>query len=129
MLLNLIDVNPNNLYKTPPRFTEASLVKNWKNRASDASTYAAIMNKIQSRDYTVKRAEALKADRTRQSHRQMLEDNLPPDHGRRFTAQMEDDLEQVAENKKDWKELIRDFWDDSSHSLKSRKRSASSPKS
>jgi DNA topoisomerase-1 len=27
-----------------------------------------------------------------------------------FTASMEDDLEQVAENKKNWKQLIKDFW-------------------
>ena len=27
-----------------------------------------------------------------------------------FTAEMEDELEFVAENKKNWKEIIRDFW-------------------
>jgi DNA topoisomerase-1 len=42
----------------------------------------------------------------------MLEDNFPPIMDVTFTAQMEDQLEQVAEHNKNWKELIRDFWKD-----------------
>ena len=42
----------------------------------------------------------------------MLEDNFKMIMDIGFTAAMEDDLEHVAENRKDWKDLIRDFWED-----------------
>ena len=42
----------------------------------------------------------------------MLEENFAPIMDVTFTAQMEDQLEQVAEHNKNWKELIRDFWRD-----------------
>ena len=47
--------------KPPPRFTEASLVKELeKSGIGRPSTYASIMNKIQSRDYTIKEKGPLK---------------------------------------------------------------------
>ena len=42
----------------------------------------------------------------------MLEDNFSLIMDVTFTAAMEDELEQVAENTKNWKDLIRDFWND-----------------
>ena len=68
------------------------------------------MNKIQSRDYTVKEANALKPTELGQVICQMLEDNFAPIMDVTFTAQMEDLLEQVAEHNKDWKDIIRQFW-------------------
>lgn len=97
--------------KPPPRFTEASLVKELERLGiGRPSTYAAIMNKIQSRDYTVKEAQALKPTELGQVICQMLEENFAPIMDVTFTAQMEDLLEQVAEHNKDWKEIIRQFW-------------------
>ena len=99
--------------KHPPRFTEASLVKELERLGiGRPSTYAAIMNKIQSRDYTVKEQQALKPTELGKVICQMLEENFPPIMDVTFTAQMEDLLEQVAEHNKNWKELIRDFWRD-----------------
>jgi DNA topoisomerase-1 len=99
--------------KPPPRFTEASLVKELERLGiGRPSTYAAIMNKIQSRDYTVKESQALKPTELGKIICEMLEQNFPPIMDVTFTAQMEDQLEQVAEHNKNWKELIRDFWRD-----------------
>lgn len=99
--------------KPPPRFTEASLVKELERLGiGRPSTYAAIMNKIQSRDYTVKESQALKPTELGKVICEMLEQNFPPIMDVTFTAQMEDQLEQVAEHNKNWKELIRDFWKD-----------------
>jgi len=97
--------------KPPPRFTEASLVKELERLGiGRPSTYAAIMNKIQSRDYTTKESQALKPTELGKIICQMLEDNFAPIMDVTFTAQMEDQLEQVAEHNKNWKELIREFW-------------------
>lgn len=99
--------------KPPPRFTEASLVKELERLGiGRPSTYAAIMNKIQSRDYTNKEHGALKPTELGKVICAMLEENFPPIMDVTFTAQMEDQLEQVAENNKNWKELIREFWKD-----------------
>lgn len=114
MPLALVDVMSDQSFtKPPPRFTEASLVKELERLGiGRPSTYAAIMNKIQSRDYTIKENQALKPTELGKVIAQMLEENFRPIMDVTFTAQMEDQLEQVAEHNKNWKELIRDFWRD-----------------
>ncbi len=99
--------------KPPPRFTEASLVKELeKSGIGRPSTYATIMNKIQSREYTTKENQALRPTELGRVIEQMLEDNFPTIMDVGFTASMEDELEKIAENKSDWKELLRKFWAD-----------------
>jgi len=114
MPLNLVEVTSTQSFtKPPPRFTEASLVKELERLGiGRPSTYAAIMNKIQSRDYTIKESQALKPTELGKVICEMLEQNFPPIMDVTFTAQMEDQLEQVTEHKKNWKELLRDFWRD-----------------
>ncbi|MBI3236301.1 MAG: type I DNA topoisomerase, partial [Chlamydiales bacterium] len=98
--------------RPPPRFTEASLVKELeKSGIGRPSTYAAIMNKIQSRDYTVKEKGTLKPTELGKVIAQMLEENFKMIMDIGFTASMEDELESIAENQKDWKALIRAFWE------------------
>jgi DNA topoisomerase-1 len=114
MPLSLIDIESTQSFTKPPaRFTEASLVKELERLGiGRPSTYAAIMNKIQSRDYTVKENNALKPTELGKVICEMLEANFAPIMDVTFTAQMEDQLEQVAEHNKNWKELLRDFWKD-----------------
>lgn len=112
-LLTLLDVDFQQAFtRPPPRFTEASLVKELeKSGIGRPSTYAAIMNKIQSRDYTVKEKNVLKPTELGKVIANMLETNFKLIMDIGFTAAMEDELESVAENHKNWKELIREFWD------------------
>jgi DNA topoisomerase-1 len=114
MPVALVDVMSDQAFtKPPPRFTEASLVKELERLGiGRPSTYAAIMNKIQSRDYTIKENQALKPTELGKVIAQMLEENFRPIMDVTFTAQMEDQLEQIAEHNKNWKELIREFWRD-----------------
>lgn len=114
MPLDLVEVTSTQSFtKPPPRFTEASLVKELERLGiGRPSTYAAIMNKIQSRDYTLKEGQALKPTELGKVICAMLEENFPPIMDVTFTAQMEDLFEQVAQHNKNWKELIRDFWRD-----------------
>jgi DNA topoisomerase I len=98
--------------RPPPRFTEASLVKELeKSGIGRPSTYATIMNKIQSRDYTTKEKGTLKPTELGKVIAKMLEDNFGMIMDVGFTAAMEDELEHIAENQQDWKTLIRDFWE------------------
>ncbi|EPJ32826.1 DNA topoisomerase family protein, partial [Chlamydia psittaci 06-1683] len=90
--------------KPLPRFTEASLVKELeKSGIGRPSTYATIMNKIQSREYTIKENQRLRPTELGKIISQFLETNFPRIMDIGFTALMEDELELIADNKKSWK--------------------------
>lgn len=114
MPLNLVDLVSQQAFTKPPaRFTEASLVKELeKSGIGRPSTYASIMNKIQNREYTIKERLTLKPTQLGELIIQLLDDNFTPIVNVGFTAAMEDDLEQVAENKRNWKSLIKEFYNE-----------------
>jgi len=115
--------------RPPPRYTEASLVKELERSGiGRPSTYASIMNKIQSRDYTVKESGRLKPTELGRVISDLLEANFPKIMDIGFTADMEDDLELVAEGKKEWKKLLGDFWSDFSPTLEAAEKAAFVPK-
>lgn len=128
--LELIDVTADQAFtRPPPRYTEASLVKELeKSGIGRPSTYATIMNKIQSRDYTIKEQGRLKPTELGRVIALLLENNFQQIMNIGFTAAMEDDLELVAENRKDWKVLIRDFWEQFSPTLATAEKEAFVPK-
>lgn len=129
-LLKLIELTSDQAFtRPPPRFSEASLVKELeKSGIGRPSTYASIMNKIQSRDYTIKESGRLKPTELGQVIAALLENNFQQIMNIGFTAAMEDDLELVAENRKDWKALIRDFWKDFNPTLLTAEKEAFVPK-
>lgn len=68
------------------------------------------MTKIQNREYTFKENRTLRPTELGKIIIQMLEINFAPIVNIGFTAAMEDDLELIAENKAEWKSLIKAFW-------------------
>lgn len=115
--------------RPPPRYTEASLVKELEKLGiGRPSTYAAIMNKIQSRDYTIKEKGSLKPTELGRVITKMLEDNFPLIMNVDFTARMEDALEFVAEDKYNWRQLLSDFWKDFEPLVKTAEKEAFVPK-
>lgn len=110
--LTLVKVDAEQAFtKPPPRFSEALLVKELeKSGIGRPSTYAAIMQKIQSREYTVKENQRLKPTELGKIISAFLEEHFKLIMDVRFTAAMEDELELVAESKKEWKEVVKDFW-------------------
>lgn len=112
--LHLAEVDSQQSFtRPPPRFTEASLVKELeKSGIGRPSTYAAIMNKIQSRDYTEKEKGTLKPTELGKVIAQMLENSFKMIMDIGFTAAIEDQLEAVSEDTKNWKLLLKDFWKD-----------------
>ncbi|MBM3194757.1 MAG: DNA topoisomerase I, partial [Chlamydiae bacterium] len=75
------------------------------------STYAAIMNKIQSRDYTTKEKGSLRPTELGRIISRMLSDNFTQIIDVSFTAHMEEDLDSIAEGKLDYKRFLKEFWD------------------
>ena len=86
------------------------------------------MNKIQGREYTIKESGRLKPTELGRVIAQMLETNFGQIMNIGFTAQMEDDLELVAANQKNWRQLIRDFWQDFKPTLDTAEKQAFVPK-
>ncbi|MEZ5491868.1 MAG: type I DNA topoisomerase [Gammaproteobacteria bacterium] len=100
-----------NFTRPPPRFTEASLVKELEKRdIGRPSTYAAIISTIQDRGYVKlenKRFHALKmgdivSERLLESFSELMSYD--------FTARMEDALDDVANGKRSWKDLLDEFY-------------------
>src|SRR5712692_10186598 len=106
----------------PPRYTEASLVKKLEELGiGRPSTYASILQVLQDREY-------VKLDKRR---------FVPEDRGRlvtafltsffehyveyNFTADLENQLDEVSGGRVDWKELLRNFWRDFSSSVEGTK--------
>lgn len=97
--------------KPPARYTEASLIKEMERLGiGRPSTYATIMNKIQSREYTTKESQRLKPTELGRIIAEFLETSFKEIINVSFTAEMEEDLERIAEHKKDWKKVLKDFW-------------------
>lgn len=112
--LDLNKVNPKQHFtQPPPRFTEASLVKDLeKEGIGRPSTYAAIMNTIRARQYTVvdtkKRFNPTELGMT---VTKMLVENLPKIMDIKFTAHMEEHLDKVAQGELDRDTLLRGFYE------------------
>ncbi|KPK33737.1 MAG: DNA topoisomerase I [Chlamydiae bacterium SM23_39] len=115
--------------KPPARFTEASLIKELeKSGIGRPSTYSSIMNKIQNREYTIKEKTSLRPTELGKVIAYMLEENFSPIMNIGFTAAMEDDLELVAANKREWKSLIKGFWEAFMPMVEKAKKEASAPR-
>lgn len=95
----------------PPRYTEASLVKALEEYGiGRPSTYAAIISTLQARDYaTLDRKRFIPTDVGRVVNRFLTEHfSRYVDYG--FTAQMEDELDEISEGKRDWIPVLDEFW-------------------
>lgn len=82
----------------PPRYTEATLVKELEKRGiGRPSTYAAILSTIQKRGYASKDAKRFIPTELGKRVNEMLVGNLPDIVNVTFTAKMEEDLDRIAQ--------------------------------
>jgi DNA topoisomerase-1 len=95
----------------PPRFTEASLVKELEEKGiGRPSTYANILSTIQDRGYVEKREGRFFPTTLGTKVNDLLVESFPDILDVTFTAQMEDGLDQVEDGAADWKRLLTDFY-------------------
>ncbi len=95
----------------PPRYTEASLVKALEEHGiGRPSTYAPTISVIQTRNYVEKdEQKRFMPTETGTLVNNLLKEHFPQIVDIGFTASMEEDLDEVAEGKEDWHEIIRNF--------------------
>ncbi|MCS5641335.1 MAG: type I DNA topoisomerase, partial [Candidatus Marinimicrobia bacterium] len=83
--------------KPPPRYSEASLIKEMVNRGiGRPSTYAAIIGNIQNRDYVNYTKQKLIPSFVAVAVTQLLENHFEPLVNTDFTANLEDRLDQIS---------------------------------
>jgi DNA topoisomerase-1 len=95
----------------PNRFSEAGLIKELEKRGiGRPSTYASIISTIQTREYVTLENKALKPTDTGMVVSEFLEKNFMEYISDDFTAHMEDDLDEIAEGKKEYEKVLKDFY-------------------
>lgn len=95
----------------PPRFTEASLVQVLEeNGIGRPSTYAPILSTIQERGYVVRESKRLSPTETGVLVNDLLVSHFPEIVDVSFTARMEEDLDEVADGKRAWADVINKFY-------------------
>ncbi|MFA6135406.1 MAG: type I DNA topoisomerase [Phycisphaerae bacterium] len=103
----------------PPRFTEASLVKALEaDGIGRPSTYAAIIQTIQDREYVRLLERAFHPTDLGTIVTDKLVKHLPDIFDIRFTAHMENQLDKVEDSSQDWRGVLRDFYGPFSRHLK-----------
>ena len=122
-ILKLKDLAGNQHFTQPPaRFTEASLVKALEeNGVGRPSTYASIISTILSREYVAREGKLLKPTELGEATTALLKDKFPKFVNTKFTAQMENQLDEVSEGKLEYVGIIREFYDDLEGTLKKAK--------
>jgi DNA topoisomerase-1 len=95
----------------PNRYTEAGLVKELEKRGiGRPSTYASIMKTLGDRGYVEKLGRSLKVTDTGEVVSVFLEDNFSQYISDTFTAEMEDELDEIAAGKREYAKTLSDFY-------------------
>ncbi len=115
-LINLI--TEQHFTQPPPRFTDASLIQVLEeNGIGRPSTYAPIISTIQDRGYVSRESKALYPTEIGFLVNDLIVEYFPTIVDIGFTSGMEENLDEVAEGKKDWVEVIRKFYEPFEKSL------------
>jgi DNA topoisomerase-1 len=97
--------------KPPARYTEGSLVKKLEDLGiGRPSTYATIIKTIKDRGYVIKEGNALKPTENAYHLIEYLDNNYKWVIDYNFTKEMEDYLDEVEANKKDWKGFVKEIY-------------------
>ncbi len=95
----------------PPRFTEATLVKELEaNGVGRPSTYAAILSTIQEREYVKKEGGKFNPTELGEIVKDLLIENFDHIFDVKYTAKMEEELDEIEDGKMDWRVAMSEFY-------------------
>lgn len=111
----------------PARYSEASLVKALEEHGiGRPSTYAPTIDTIQRREYVVKNADKRFAPTEIGTLvTNLLKDHFPTIVDLAFTADMEADLDRIAEGVKEWQPILSSFYDPFHKNIKQKEKELS----
>ena len=107
-----IKINPKQSFtEPPPRYTEASLVKALEEKGiGRPSTYSPTITTILERHYIEKEQKQLVPTELGKVVNKLLIDNFTDIINVEFTAKIENEFDEIAEGKEQWKKMIREFY-------------------
>ena len=95
----------------PPRYTEASLVKALEEKGiGRPSTYSPTITTILERRYIEKNQKQLSPTELGKIVNKLLTENFTDIINVEFTAKIENEFDEIAEGKEQWKKMIREFY-------------------
>ena len=107
----------------PPRYTEAGLVKELEKRGiGRPSTYAGIVSTLQIRGYVERDGKTLKPTYTGDVVSSFLEEHFAPYISDSFTAEMENELDEIASGDRDYAKTLKAFYSPFTKAVKSKKK-------
>ncbi len=108
----LLGTDPKRHETTPPaRFTEASLIKELERLGiGRPSTYAPTIATIVRRGYVFRQSKALVPSFTAFAVTKLLREHFGDFVETDFTAEMEDDLDEISRGEREWSEFLREFY-------------------
>jgi DNA topoisomerase I len=113
-ILNLLELLPSQHFtKPPPRYGEASLVRELEKRGiGRPSTYASIITTIQDRGYVTLNNKRFYAEKIGELVTDRLNENFENLMNYGFTAELEESLDKVSDGDIEWKHLLDEFYED-----------------
>jgi DNA topoisomerase-1 len=120
--LTLTSITPEAKQTLPPnRYTEAGLIKELEKRGiGRPSTYASIMRTITERGYVEKQGKTLIPTDTGDVVSSFLEEHFAEYISDNFTADMEDELDDIAAGKREYVKTLKDFYTPFTKDVKSK---------
>ncbi|HOO61300.1 MAG TPA: DNA topoisomerase, partial [Bacillota bacterium] len=113
-LLHLLSMTPEQKFTLPPpRYTEATLIKALEEKGiGRPSTYAPTISTILARNYVAKESKYLAPTELGDIVTDMLSNHFQEIVDVSFTAEMEEQLDEIELGKKNWVKVLGDFYPD-----------------
>ncbi|MEI7810316.1 MAG: type I DNA topoisomerase [bacterium] len=110
--LKLLELTSEEKFTEPPnRYSEAGLVKELESRGiGRPSTYASIMRTIEDRGYVRKENRTLFPTDVGEVVSDFLENNFAQYISDTFTAEMEDELDEISRGEREYVKTLKDFY-------------------
>ena len=112
-VLKLRAIHPEQHFtEPPPRYTEATLVKELEaDGVGRPSTYASILTTIQDREYVKKEGGKFVPTELGMIVSDLLVENFADIFDVGYTARMEEELDEIEEGRRNWRDLMREFYE------------------
>ena len=110
--LKLVKLNIKEDFTKPPaRLTESSLIKKLESDGiGRPSTYASIINTLKDREYVTLKGKSFVPTELGYEVERVLDENFKNFMNVKFTADMENKLDDIAEGKEKWQEILKNFY-------------------
>lgn len=110
--LTLLELKNEEKFTEPPgRYSEAGLIKELEARGiGRPSTYASIMRTLDDREYVRKEGKTLFPTDVGEVVSDFLENNFAKYISDTFTAEMEDELDEISRGERDYTKTLKDFY-------------------